>query len=371
MEFIGNQSGPHAEAWKYESKMNGWNAAPDLQDYIDPYWKTFEEPNPMMHQMLGVIYSFFLIVSTVGNGCVIWIFSTTKELKTASNVLILNLAICDFLMMIKNPVFIYNSFHLGPVFGLTGCKIFALIGSYTGPCSALSNAAIAYDRYRCITDPMGKRWSNTQASMVVLATWLYASPAALLPYFEVWGRYVPEGYLTSCTFDYMTQTQSNKIFTFILWFWDYFIPVSIIIFCYSKITSQVWNHEKELKAQAAKMNVSSLRSGEAAKTRNEIRVAKVGLQLTSVFLLAWTPYAAVAFIAAFGDRNKLTPFASMVPALCSKLTACIDPFIYAINHPKYRLELQKRVPWMCVHEPDEPKGDNGSNSSGNTVSESA
>ena len=82
------------------------------------------------------------------------------------------------------------------------------------------------------------------------------------------------------------------------------------------------------------MNVASLRSGDAAKTRNEIRVAKVGLTLTSVFLLAWTPYAAVAFIGAFGDRTLLTPFATMVPALCCKLTACIDPFIYAINHPK-------------------------------------
>ena len=47
---------------------------------------------------------------------------------------------------------------------------------------------------------MGKRWSNTQASMVVLATWLYASPAALLPYFEVWGRYVPGNKSTKLTF---------------------------------------------------------------------------------------------------------------------------------------------------------------------------
>ena len=54
--------------------------------------------------------------------------------------------------------------------------------------------------FRCITDPMGKRWSNTQASMVVLATWLYASPAALLPYFEVWGRYVPGNKSTKLTF---------------------------------------------------------------------------------------------------------------------------------------------------------------------------
>ena len=82
------------------------------------------------------------------------------------------------------------------------------------------------------------------------------------------------------------------------------------------------------------MNVSSLRSGDAANTRNEIRVAKVGLTLTAVFLLAWTPYATVAFIACFGDRTKLDPFTTMIPALGCKMTACIDPLVYAINHPK-------------------------------------
>jgi len=337
--------------------MNGWNAADDLEGYIHPYWRSFEEPNPMLHQLLGVIYSFLLIFSTLANGCVIWIFSTTKELLTASNILIVNLAVCDFLMMIKNPVFIYNCFHLGPVFGLAGCQIYGLIGAYVGPCAAFTNAAIAYDRYRCITDPMGKRWSNGQAALVVLLSWMYASPPALLPYFEVWGRYVPEGYLTSCTFDYMSDNFSTKLFTFVLWFWNYFTPLTVVICCYSKITSRVMNHERDLKAQAAKMNVSSLRSGDAAKTRNEIRVAKVGLTLTGVFLLAWTPYATVAFIACFGDRSLLDPLSTMIPGLCCKLTACIDPLVYAVNHPKYRLELQRRYPWMFGREPKEAKDD--------------
>jgi len=369
MELIHNKTGPHAEAWRFESKMNGWNAAEDLEDYIHPYWRTFEEPNPMLHQLLGVIYTILLIFSTLANGCVIWIFTTTKGLLTASNILIVNLACCDFLMMIKNPVFIYNCFHLGPVFGLEGCKLFGLLGAYVGPVAAMTNAAIAFDRYRCIAHPMGKRWSNGQAGLVVFLSWMYASPPALLPYFEVWGRFVPEGYLTSCSFDYMTEDFSTRLFTFILWVWDYLIPLIIIIVCYSKITSKVMNHEKDLKKQAEKMNVASLRSGEASATRNEIRVAKVGLTLTAIFLLAWTPYASVAFTACFGDRSKLTPLGTMIPALCAKLTACIDPLVYAINHPRYRLELQKRIPWLFAREPQDAKDD--ASESSNSIQGSA
>jgi len=40
----------------------------------------------------------------------------------------------------------------------------------------------------------------------------------------------------------------------------------------------------------------------------------------------------------------------MIPACTCKLVACIDPFVYAISHPRYRLELQKRCPWLGVNE---------------------
>jgi r-opsin len=322
----------------------------------------------MLHHLLGVLYIGFMIASVLGNGCVIWIFSSTKELKTPSNIVIMNLAICDFIMMLKTPIFIVNSFNEGPVFGRMGCSIFGLMGAYVGPCAAITNAVIAYDRYRCVSDPMGKRWTQGQASMIVLGCWLYATPCSLLPYFEVVNRFVPEGYLTSCTFDYMSDTMETKLFVFVLWVWCWIFPLTAIIFCYGQITSKVMHHEKELKAQAAKMNVASLRSGEQASVRNEIRVAKVGISLTCLFLLSWTPYFLIAFIGTYGDREKLTPGLSMIPACTCKLAACIDPFVYAINHPKYRMELEKRMPWLCVHEPEEPKDNSSSGSAATTNS---
>jgi r-opsin len=77
-----------------------------------------------------------------------------------------------------------------------------------------------------------------------------------------------------------------------------------------------------------------------------------------LFVFAWTPYAFVALTAAFGNRWNnftlftkkssqthqhhnlhravLTPLMSMVPACCCKGVACINPWMYAINHPRYR-----------------------------------
>jgi len=61
--------------------------------------------------------------------------------------LVVNLAFCDFIMMLKTPIFIYNSFKQGFALGPLGCQIFGFMGSISGIGASATNAAIAYDRY--------------------------------------------------------------------------------------------------------------------------------------------------------------------------------------------------------------------------------
>jgi len=61
---------------------------------------------------------------------------------------VVNLAIADFVMMAKTPIFIYNSFNLGYALGHFGCQIFGVMGSLSGITQATTNLCIAFDRYR-------------------------------------------------------------------------------------------------------------------------------------------------------------------------------------------------------------------------------
>ncbi len=106
-----------------------------------------------------------------------------------------------------------------------------------------------------------------------------------------------------------------------------------------------------LKEQAKRMNVQSLSSNkDPNSTSIEIRIAKAAFTIFFMFLVAWTPYAIVALIGAFGDRTLLTPLVTMIPAVCAKIVSCLDPWIYAISHPRYRAALEKRIPWMGIKE---------------------
>ncbi|CAH0381522.1 unnamed protein product [Bemisia tabaci] len=332
-------------------RMLGWNVKPEDLHQIPEHWFKYPEPDPLQNYMLGLLYVLFTFVSLFGNGLVIWIFSTAKSLRTPSNFFVVNLAICDFGMMLKTPIMIYNSFNLGFESGAYWCRIFALVGSFTGIGQACTNAAIAYDRYNAIARPFDGKMSAGKAFMVLLIIWLYVTPWAILPYIEKWNRFVPEGYLTTCTFDYLSPTKETQFFVLTMFTVCYVIPMSLVVFFYSRIVGHVFSHEKALREQAKKMNVESLRSGQDPNAQSaEVRIAKAAITICFLFIASWTPYAVVALIGAFGDQNLLTPGITMLPACTCKLVACLDPYVYAISHPRYRLELSKRMPCFGINE---------------------
>lgn len=120
-----------------------------------------------------------------------YVIFRAKSLRTASNMFVVNLAFCDFIMFISIPIFVYNSFNQNFSAGIFACQIYALIGSLSGIGASMTNACIAYDRYNAITKPFSAKVSRTKAALMIFLVWLYALPWAFLPMFEVWGRYMP------------------------------------------------------------------------------------------------------------------------------------------------------------------------------------
>lgn len=106
-----------------------------------------------------------------------------------------------------------------------------------------------------------------------------------------------------------------------------------------------------LKEQAKRMNVQSLSNNKDDASQSvEIRIAKACFTIFFLYVCAWTPYAIVALIGSFGNPLLLTPVATMIPAVAAKSVSCLDPWVYAISHPRYRQALEKKVPWLGIKE---------------------
>ncbi|XP_076030391.1 compound eye opsin BCRH1-like [Oratosquilla oratoria] len=357
--------GAHDFSFGYPEGVTVVDIVPDsIRHMVHDHWSNYPPVNPMWHYLLGVIYIFLFIFSVTGNCLVMHLIMKNKSLKTPANMLVFNLAFSDFGMQVTQfPPYIHNCFHGGVwMFSPFFCELYACLGAIFGLCSLWTLAFISFDRYNVIVNGVSSApLTKGRAFLYILFCYAYAIGWSLPPFFG-WGAYVPEGILDSCSFDYLSRDVNRRSYGLCIFTFDFVIPLTIIVCSYVFIVKAIFAHEKAMREQAKKMNVSTLRSNADSNAQSaEVRIAKVAMTNVALWIICWTPYAAVVLRGLAFDQSGLTPLVSMLPALLAKTASVYNPMIYAINHPKFRLALQKTLPWFCIHEPEEKSTDNQSN----------
>ncbi|GLG99913.1 Rhodopsin [Gryllus bimaculatus] len=389
---------------------------PEMMHMVDAYWYQFPPMNPLWHGLLGFVIGVLGVISVLGNGMVVYIFCSTKGLRTPSNLLVVNLAFSDFLMMLAmSPAMVINCYYETWVLGgnlLTSfpksssdalrltvlrrcvsagplmCELYGMAGSLFGCGSIWTMTMIALDRYNVIVKGLSaKPMTNKTAALRILFVWVTSIAWTIMPFFG-WNRYVPEGNMTACGTDYLTKTWQSRSYILVYSFFVYFAPLFTIIYSYFFIVQAVAAHEKAMREQAKKMNVASLRSADNANTSAECKLAKVALMTISLWFFAWTPYLVINYTGIF-DGAKISPLATIWSSLFAKANAVYNPIVYGIrksilktiykaqlknlaaqapaicmsftptsvgvlSHPKYRAALQKKFPSLaCANAEDD------------------
>nr|QBP79231.1 melanopsin isoform B [Biston betularia] len=326
--------------WRW--KKNGYFSE-DYLDLINDHWLQFAPPSETSQKMLGVLYLLFATVGCWGNVIVLFMYMRCRTLRTPGNILIANLALSDFLMLAKTPVFVFNSFNLGPALGKTGCVVYGFVGGLTGTTSIATLSAIALDRYWAVVRPLEplRALTAVRARFMAISAWLYAGTFSVIPALDFgYGHYVPEGYLTSCSFDYLTEDLPPRYFIFFFFCAAWLAPFCTISFCYISIF-RVVVCDRNITTKNQEHKLSSRHQKERTKRKAEIKLAFLVMAVIALFFVSWTPYAVVALLGIFGQKEYIMPITSMIPALFCKTAACINPFIYIITHPTFRKEFKK------------------------------
>ncbi|XP_055602160.1 opsin, ultraviolet-sensitive [Uranotaenia lowii] len=319
--------------WSKYIALSGYSGPPieeAYQERINPFWLQFAPPSPGAHYMLGLVYFLMMVFGLCGNLLVILMFFRFKSLRTPANYLVINLAAADFLIMLEAPLFVYNSYHQGPATGNTWCTIYALLGAVGGTVAIVTLTMISIDRYNVVVYPLNPNRSTTRAKvmLMIVFAWIYGLFFSLMPALEIgWSRYTPEGFLTACSFDYLDRGRDAQIFMFMYFVFAWVVPFLAISYCYVAILRVV-------------IGAGSIQSSKN-KSKQELKLAAVVIGIIGLWFIAWTPYAVVAMMGVFGYESLLTPLGSMIPAILAKTAACIDPYFYAMNHPRYRQELKR------------------------------
>lgn len=208
----------------------------EMRFLVDSHWYQFPPMNPLWHSILAFTIFCLGVISMIGNACVIYIFTGTKSLRTPSNLLVVNLAFSDFLMMFcMCPPMVFNCIHetwvLGPLF----CTLYGMAGSLFGCVSIWTMTLIAFDRYNVIVHGLAaKPMSFTAARIQIFLIWASSMAWTAFPLFG-WNRYVPEGNMTACGTDYLSKSFSSRSYILVYAVFVYFAPLFLIIFSYTYI----------------------------------------------------------------------------------------------------------------------------------------
>ncbi|XP_037945297.1 opsin Rh6-like [Teleopsis dalmanni] len=325
----------------------------EIYHMIDPYWYSWPPMEPMWFGVIGFFVSILGVMSLSGNFIVMYIFTSSKSLRTPSNMFVVNLAFSDFMMMFTMfPPMVLNSFYQTWIMGPLLCEIYGLCGSLFGCVNIWSMTLIARDRYNVIVKGISRKpLTATGALIQLLVIWCICGIWSILPMLG-WNRYVPEGNLTVCGTDYFAKDWWNRSYIMVYFVWVYVTPLSTIIYSYWYIMKAVRIHEQQMREQAKKMNVASLRNSEADKGKSvEIKLAKVALVTISLWFFAWTPYTVINFSGIFGSMY-LSPLSTVLGSAFAKANSVYNPIVYGLSHPKYKQVLREKMPCLACDRKD-------------------
>lgn len=229
---------------------------------------------------------------------------------------------------------------------ISACQFYGFVGGLFGLMSINTLAAISIDRYINIAYPLSAviYMTKRKAVLMILMVWIWSLIWSVPPIFG-WGAYIPEGFQTSCTFDYLTRTMSNRAYIIGMYVGSFVLPLFAIVICYIMILKAIRNHDKEMIKMAKRLKAEDIRANKV-KNRTEVRIAKIAMGIILLYLASWSPYAIIALIGQFGPAQLITPLVSELPVLLAKTCAMHNPIVYAFSHPKFREAMRKRITYL-------------------------
>ncbi|XP_064621641.1 melanopsin-like [Lineus longissimus] len=296
----------------------------------------FETGNDSVLLNTSVLYFFggyvvvAALIGTVGNLMVILAFFKFKRLHNNCNILLVNLAIADELMGLAGMPMSTIAFYMKTwPFGDIGCQIYGFLCFLFGAASMTTVCLLSIERYYRLTKVT--QFKAKHCVMQVAFIWSYAFFWSVCPLLG-WSRYEFEPYQLSCTLDWYNTTPETFSFVFCACTFVFFIPVAVMTTFYVKLVAVIREKRRGLARWA---------NNDDGKREQQLTVMTA--MLVVCFIVIWSPYAILSFMAAFGAFTYSSLELSIVAPVLAKSGICINPIIYGCTHHHFRRAFREML----------------------------
>ncbi|XP_034418463.1 trace amine-associated receptor 4-like [Cyclopterus lumpus] len=257
------------------------------------------------------------------------IFSHCRQLHTPTNLLLLSLAVSDFLVGIfVQPVEILvkqTCWMLGDLM----CSLYYVLPLIILSASVGNMVLISIDRYVAICDPLhySIKVTNKAVIICVLLCWICSFFFALILLFD---NLKPPGKYKSCYGECVV-----KIVVIVEVAVSFIIPITVIIVLNMKVFVVSVSQARGMRSHIA--SVSLKLSKTLTDKKSERKAARTLGVLILVFLICYSPFYCSALTHYSGlttSSNEATLISVMY------FNSCVNPIIYALFYPWFKKTIR-------------------------------
>ncbi|XP_004705844.1 somatostatin receptor type 5 [Echinops telfairi] len=331
----------------------GWNASLAAPGDLSEENETVARPagSPGARAVLvPVLYLLVCAVGLGGNALVIYVVLRYANMKTVTNIYILNLAVADVLFMLGLPFLAtQNAVSYWP-FGSPLCRLVMTLDGINQFTSIFCLTVMSVDRYLAVVHPIrSAKWRRPRvAKLTSAAVWTFS---LLMSLPLVAFADIQEGWDT-CNLSWPEPVAlwaaAFIIYTSVLGF---FGPLLVICLCYLLIVVEV-------KAAGA-------RAGCRRRRRSERKVTRMVVVVVVVFVGCWLPFFIVNIVnlAFILPEEPASAGVYFFVVILSYANSCANPVLYGFLSDNFRQSFRKV---LCLRragedaDPTEPRPDKSS-----------
>ncbi|GCB61281.1 G-protein coupled receptor 54-like [Scyliorhinus torazame] len=293
-------------------------------------------------------FALIMLLGLAGNSLLIYVISKHRQMRTATNFYIANLAVTDIIFLVCCVPFTATLYPLPSwIFGDFMCKFVNYIQQVTVQATCITLTAMSVDRCYATVYPLRslRRRTPRLAMTVSIAIWIgsfmLSVPMAMYHRLE-WGYWY--GLQTYCIEAFPTDAQQKAfiVYTFLA---VYLLPLVTICVCYTIMLKRVGRPMVE----PIDNNYQQVHHLSERSVAMRTKVTKMVVVIVLLFTVCWGPIQLFILFQSFYadfqanyETYKIKTWANCM----SYANSSINPIVYAFMGESFRKSFKKAFPFL-------------------------
>ncbi|XP_039962378.1 allatostatin-A receptor isoform X2 [Bactrocera tryoni] len=304
------------------------------------------EFDPLERVVSAIVPAFFGVIGVaglLGNVLVIFVVVANQQMRSTTNLLIINLAVSDILFVVFCVPFTAADYVLPTwPFGNLWCKFVQYMIVVTCHCSVYTLVLMSFDRFLAVVHPVTSMSLRTErnAMLAIFCAWILilssAIPVALAHSVRLY--YFKGRSYTACVFS--TEEEGWSLIGFQISFFmsSYVAPLTLISFLYMGMLARLWRAAPGCKP-----------SEESRKGKR--RVTRMVVVVVLAFAICWLPIHLILVMKALTwyPGTHASVIVQIISHVLAYTNSCINPILYAFLSDNFRKAFRKVV--GCGNQP--------------------